>query len=326
MVVYDRFGRPVRGVRISLNSSYHCNFDCIFCHKEGIPHTTECMSSEEIIRIIRVLTRFGIEYVKLTGGEPMLRDDIVEIVRGIKMLGIKELSMTTNGTRLPQLAYELKNRGLDRVNISLHSLKRDRFRFITKRDMLDNTLRAVEESIEAGLKPVKLNVVLLKNVNDDEIEDLIEYSYSLGGGETNVLQIIELLKVDPSFYEKYHVDLDPIERAIAEKAVKVRYKRLQNRPIYYLSNGVQVEFVKPMYNHAFCMGNDRIRITHDGKFKPCLMRRDNHVDFLNAMRHGASDDDLATLYLKAVSLREPYFKEGEESRDKICVDTSSCII
>ncbi len=326
MVVYDRFGRPVKGVRISLNSSSHCNFNCIFCHKEGIYSPPNYMTATEIGRIIRVLTRFGIEYAKLTGGEPLLRSDIVEIVREVKDAGIKELSMTTNGTRLPTLAHELKENGLDRINISLHSLKRDRFRFITGVNMLDNTFKAIQESIDAKLNPVKLNVVVLKGVNDDEIHDLIEYSYSLGGRETNVLQLIELLKVDQEFYQKYHFDLNIIEKEISKIAIKVRYRRLQNRPVYYLKNGVQVEFVKPMYNHAFCMGGDRIRITYDGKFKPCLMRTDNHVDFLEAMRSGASDEELAQIFLKAVSLREPFFKTEVSKEEVYHVDTSSCII
>lgn len=284
------------------------------------------MTATEIGRIIRVLTRFGIEYAKLTGGEPLLRSDIVEIVREVKDAGIKELSMTTNGTRLPTLAHELKENGLDRINISLHSLKRDRFRFITGVNMLDNTFKAIQESIDAKLNPVKLNVVVLKGVNDDEIHDLIEYSYSLGGRETNVLQLIELLKVDQEFYQKYHFDLNIIEKEISKIAIKVRYRRLQNRPVYYLKNGVQVEFVKPMYNHAFCMGGDRIRITYDGKFKPCLMRTDNHVDFLEAMRSGASDEELAQIFLKAVSLREPFFKTEVSKEEVYHVDTSSCII
>lgn len=326
MVIYDRFGRPVRGVRLSLNSSKHCNFNCIFCHKEGIDTYPNYMRPDEIGRIIRVLMRFGIEYVKLTGGEPLLRSDIIDIIREIKSAGILELSMTTNGTRLAELAYDLKHYGLDRINVSLHSLRRDRYRFITGVDMYDNVIKGIENSIDAGLKPVKLNVVILKGVNDDELWDLIEYSYSLGGKDTNVLQIIELLKVDPEFYNKYHYNLDNIEKELSKISVKVRYRRLQNRPVYYLNNGVQVELVKPMYNHAFCMGNDRIRITYDGKFKPCLMRNDNHVDFLTAMRSGATDDELANLFLKAVLLREPYFKKHLHKEDMFHIDTSSCII
>ena len=232
MVLYDRFGRPIRGARISLNSSSHCNFNCLFCHKEGIKDSNNYMSPEEIERIVRVLRRFGVEYIKLTGGEPMLRRDIVEIVSGIKGVGVKEISMTTNGTNLEKLAYKLKDAGLSRVNISLHSLKRDRYRFITKVDALDKTLRAINAAIDAGLLPVKLNIVLLKGINDDEIWDIIDYSYRLGGNKTNTVQFIELLNINEAVYEKYHVELDSIEARIKERAVDIRRRKLHNRPVY----------------------------------------------------------------------------------------------
>ncbi len=326
MVVYDRYGRPVRGARISLNSSEHCNFKCVFCHKEGINIADDnLMTSKEVGRIVKLLNKFGVQYIKLTGGEPMLRPDILDILDEIKNVGIKEISMTTNGTKLVELAKDLKKHGLNRVNISLHSMDRWRYFLITGVDRLEYTLNAIEAAIEASLQPVKLNTVILKGLNEDELSRLIEYSRSLGGAETNTIQLIELLNVNPIFYRVYHVDLKPIEEHIKKIAVEVRHRKLHNRPVYLLDNGVKIEFVEPMFNHAFCMGNDRIRITYDGKFKPCLMRSDNHVDFLHAIRHGASDKELAKLYLKAVLFREPYFKE-EVKPDKLIPKTDTCII
>lgn len=327
MVVYDRYGRPVRGARISLNSSGHCNFRCVFCHKEGIyTDSDKLMTPEEIGRIVKILKRFGVEYIKLTGGEPMLRNDILDILDEIKAMDMTEISMTTNGTRLVELADELKIHGLKRVNISLHSIRRWRYLLITGVDRLDYTLKAIEAAIDAGLNPVKLNTVILRGLNEDEVDELIEYSYSLGGAKTNTIQLIELLNISPNFYKAYHFDLNIIEERIKEMAVEVRRRRLHNRPVYLLDNGVKIEFVKPMFNHVFCMGNDRIRITYDGKFKPCLMRSDNHVDFLNAMRNGASDDEIVRLYLKAVLLREPYFKEKSYEYDAQLPKPDTCII
>jgi cyclic pyranopterin phosphate synthase len=222
------------------------------------------------------------------------------------------------------LAYELKRHGLDRVNISLHSLRRTRYYHITGVDKLGYTMKAIEAALDAGIRPVKLNMVVLRNFNDDELDDLISYSYELGGCDTNVIQLIELLKIDEGFYKRYHIDLDLIEEKIKRDAVEVRYRKLHNRPVYVLKNNVAVEFVKPMHNQAFCMGNDRIRITYDGKFKPCLMRSDNHVDFLTPMRNGASDDDIAKLYLKAVLLREPFYRDEDIHLDKFIPDV--CII
>ena len=309
MVLVDRFGRPIVGARISLNSSFHCNFKCIFCHREGIFKGSQIMTADEIERVVSILHKLGVKYIKLTGGEPLLRKDIIEIVRRIKSIGIDEISITTNGTELDILAHKLRDAGLNRINISIHSLKRWKFYLITGVDMLERVKKGIEESIDAGLYPVKLNFVILKDLNDGEISDLIEYSYKLGGGDTNIIQLIELININPKFYRAYHRPLDDIEEWIRKKAVSMRRRRLHNRPQYTLDNGVIVEFVKPMYNPTFCMGNDRIRITYDGKFKPCLLRSDNHVDFLKVMRNGGGDSEIIDRFIEAVNRREPFFKQ-----------------
>jgi cyclic pyranopterin phosphate synthase len=311
-ILSDRFGRPVTNARISLNSSSKCNFRCIHCHMEGIKSaSSELMTADEIQRVTRVLSRLGIEAVKLTGGEPMLRRDILEIVHKLKDVGLREISMTTNGTRLSKLAQPLRRAGLSRVNISLHSLHREKFRFITGVDGYDQTLSAIRTAIEAGLLPVKLNMTLLKNVNDDEIDQMIRFVHRLSGDGKVVLQLIELVVTDPAFYAKYHCDVTPVEERLKEQVIAVYRRGLHNRPRYILPDGVTVEVVRPMHNSEFCMRNNRIRITHDGKFKPCLLRDDNHVDFLSSMRAGASDDEIAELFKSAVLLREPFFKSHE---------------
>ncbi len=281
----DRFGRPVTNIRISLNSSSTCNFRCIHCHMEGVKSSNSIlMTADEIQRVVQVLSRFGIEVVKLTGGEPMLRHDIIEIVQHLKSVGLRELSMTTNGTRFPELATKLHDAGLSRVNISLHSLRKDRFKFIAGVDGYDKAITAVSAAISAKLLPVKLNVTLMKSINEDEIEDMIEFVHSSGGNGEVILQLIELVVTDPEFYKKYHCDLAPIEERLKSQAVTVYRRGMHNRPRYVLPNGVTVEVVRPMHNSEFCMKNNRMRITHDGKFKPCLLREDNHVDFLTSMR------------------------------------------
>lgn len=311
-VLIDRYGRPVIGVRISVNASFQCNYSCIFCHNEGITgKPEEMMKPEEIERIVKVLKSFGVNYVKLTGGEPLLRPDILEIVKRLGAYHLRELSMTTNGTRLYELAEPLKKAGLHRVNISLHSLKEGKYNFITGSTRLQTTLDAIRAAVDAGLTPVKLNVVILKGINDDEVDDLIRFAETLGGGENIIVQLIELVMEGASnshFYKRFHTDLLPIEEALKKRAVKEVIRALHFRHRYLQPNGVWVEVVRPMHNSVFCMGDNRIRITHDGKFKPCLLRDDNHVDFLTPMRNGASDKDLANLFRLAVHLREPYFK------------------
>ena len=243
----------------------------------------------------------------------MLRQDIIEIVEKLKAVGLHEISMTTNGTRFFELAGALHDAGLSRVNISLHSLRKDRFQSIAGVDGYDQAMSAVSAAIAAKLLPVKLNVTMMKNVNDDEIDDVIRFVHRSGGNGEVVLQLIELVVTDPAFYEKYHCDLAPIEERLKSHAVAVHRRGMHNRPRYMLPNGVTVEVVRPMHNSEFCMKNNRIRITHDGKFKPCLLRDDNHVDFLTRMRAGATDDEIADLFKVAVLLREPFFKSHEIS-------------
>lgn len=319
MPIIDRFGRPVTGVRISLMPSSRCNFSCVFCHREGVYENPEkLMTAEEIERVVRVLTRFGVDSVKLTGGEPMLRPDVLEVVERLGGLGLRDLSMTTNGTRLPGLARELRERGLRRVNISLHSVDPRKFCWITGHDekagarRFQYVVNAVRAALEAGLKPVKLNVVVMKGVNEDEVDGLIGFARELGGGEDLILQLIELVPEgsasNPEFFNRYFYSLRDVEKRLEKEAVKVVTRRLHMRRQYLLPNGVWVELVRPANNHVFCMNDNRIRITHDGKFKPCLMRDDNHVDFLTAMRRGADDEEIGRLFLEAVRAREPYWK------------------
>ncbi len=269
--------------------------------------------------MVRVLMDFGIDSVKLTGGEPMLRPDILEIVERLGKLGLRDLSMTTNGTRLPRLAEELRRRGLKRVNISLHSVDPRKFCWITGQADEESGLRrfqytisAIKSALEAGLRPVKLNVVIMKGVNDDEIERLIGFVKSLGGGDSLILQLIELVPEgsasDTRFFEKYFYSLGEVEKDLERRAVKTVVRRLHLRKQYLLPNGVWVELVRPTNNYVFCMNNNRIRITYDGKFKPCLMRDDNHVDFLTAMRAGANNEEIKEIFLEAVRRREPYWK------------------
>ena len=320
----DRFGRPVTNARISLNSSSRCNFRCIHCHMEGIKSVpSTVMTAYEIRRVVKIMSRFGVDAVKLTGGEPMLRRDILEIVRKLKDAGLREISMTTNGTRFAKLAGPLHDAGLSRVNISLHSLRKDMFRFIAGVDKLNEALRAVSAAMEARLLPLKLNMTLMKKVNDDEIDQMITFVNKLRADGEVILQLIELVVTDPEFYSKYHCDLGPIEERLNGQAIAVYRRGLHNRPRYVLPDGVTVEIVRPMHNSEFCMKNNRIRITHDGKFKPCLLRDDNHVDFLGRMRAGASDEEIAQLFKKAVSLREPFFTSREVGMPAV-VPTQSC--
>jgi cyclic pyranopterin phosphate synthase len=235
-----------------------------------------------------------------------MRSDIVEIVRRISRVpGIKDVSMTTNGYFLIGYAKRLKEAGLTRVNVSLDTLNPERFRVITGVSSHKNIIDGITEAVKAGLSPIKVNMVLLKGLNDDEVDDMIKFAKENG----LILQIIELEQArEDSFYEKYHASLDDIERKLREKNSRIIVRRMHHRRKYILDNGVEVEVVKPMHNTEFCLHCNRIRLTSDGKLKPCLFRNDNLVDLLSPIRNGADDEYLKNLFIEAVGMREPYFK------------------
>jgi cyclic pyranopterin phosphate synthase len=269
--------------------------------------TAELMSVEEIVRIARIAIGLGIARVKLTGGEPLMRKDLPEIVGGIAAIaGLRDLSLTTNGLLLGGgMAKKLRECGLKRVNISLPSLNPETYRKLTG-GKLEDALVGVKAAVEADFCPVKLNMVVLKEVNVDDVPALIEYA----GKNNVVLQLIELdpFNVGEKYYFEHHRSLDDQEEMLRAKAISVEKRPfMHNRLIYHLPNAT-VEVVKPIENTDFCMHCTRLRVTSDGKLKPCLMRNDNLTDILTPIRKGASDEELKQLFVRANWLREPYNK------------------
>lgn len=292
MVLHDDYGRPVTNLRISLTP--RCNLRCIYCHAEGEVEPDGEMSLEEIREILRVAEKIGIRSVKFTGGEPLLRRDILDIVRAVPP-GI-ESSLTTNGTLLADLAQGLKDAGLSRVNVSLDTLRPERYREIAGRDLLPKVLAGIHAAIDAGLTPVKLNMVLLKGINEDEIDDFLAF---VRGDKNIILQVIELMEFNECHI---HGDVDKLEKEIAEHSKEILTRRMHHRKKYCL-DGAEVEVVRPLHNTEFCAYCNRLRVTSDGKLKPCLLRTDNHIDI-----RGRKGAELEALFEKAVKAREPFFK------------------
>jgi cyclic pyranopterin phosphate synthase len=308
MVLIDRFGRPVTNLRISLTQE--CNYHCFFCHREGQRFLAKNeLTSEEIERIVRIASRLGIKKVKLTGGEPTVREDILEIVRRIKPYVI-DLSMTTNGSRLKELAGPLAKAGLDRVNVSLHSLKPEVYKRITGVDGLDIVLEGINEAVKY-LSPVKLNMTVMNGVNEGEIWDMVDFAAKTGA----ILQLIELEAPreieETEFFRKYFYPLKPVEEKLEKLAVETRERRMHRRKKYFIPTDygmAEVEVVRSMHNTVFCANCTRLRVTSDGKFKTCLLRNDDLIDFVSAMREGASDEEIVDIFREAVLMREPYWK------------------
>ena len=292
MVLKDSYDRPVSNLRISLTPQ--CNLSCIYCHREGEESTGIRCSAEDIAEILRTAAHFGIRSVKFTGGEPLLRPDLVEIIGSVPH-GM-ESSITTNGTLLADLASDLKRAGLSRVNVSLDSLNRETYKKITGTDRLGDVLDGITAALDAGLTPIKLNMVVLKDVNNTEIDDFLAY---VRNNRNLVLQLIELMDFNNC---AYHGDLNTLEGDLAARSKQIITRRMHHRKKYCLE-GAEVEVVRPLHNTEFCAFCNRLRVTSDGKLKPCLLRTDNHIDIRN--KKGA---ELEELFKKAVALREPFYK------------------
>ncbi|MEM3578827.1 MAG: GTP 3',8-cyclase MoaA [Candidatus Bathyarchaeia archaeon] len=307
MVLVDSYGRPLLNLRIALTKP--CNLHCSFCHAEGedknAENSTE-MTAEEVVRIAKIAVSLGILRIKLTGGEPLLRKDILQIVKGIASIpGLEELSMTTNGTLLEPLAKELQVNGLKRVNINLPTLDSKTYCKLTG-GKLENVLGGVKAAVEAGLNPVKLNMLVLKDVNDSHVLEMMDFAKRIHA----VLQLIELepINVSNEYYVAYHKPLDEYEEILRQKALKIEIRKyMQNRCVYHLPD-LRVEIIHHIENTEFCMHCTRLRITSNGKLKPCLMRNDNLLDILTPMRNGAPDNELIELFKLANQIRQPYNK------------------
>jgi cyclic pyranopterin phosphate synthase len=308
MSLLDNCGRPLLNLRISVTQ--RCNYHCTYCHREGEVEqanvSAEKMTLEEIVRIAKTAVEIGINRIKLTGGEPLMREDICQIVKGISTIpGLKDLSLTTNGLLLKDTAKTLRECGLNRINISLASLNPETYNKLTG-GTLENALEGVEAAVKAGFNPVKLNMVILKGVNVHDVPEMIAYAEKMGV----ILQLIELdpINVTGMYYDRHHKNLDDQEEMLRQKAVDIEARRLmQNRLIYHLPN-VTVEVVHPIENTDFCNHCTKLRVTSDGKLKPCLMRNDNLTDILTPMRQGINEEELKQLFVKANQLREPYNK------------------
>ncbi len=313
MEAVDTYGRPVHSLRIQVNTV--CNFGCFFCHMEGTGVHSETMTPEEIERIVMTARRWGVNKIKFTGGEPTLRPDIIDIIKRTRKHISGNISMTTNGIMLKRMSRELKEAGLDRVNISLHSIERQRFQFITGTDSIDQVMEGIRSAKAAGFDPIKINFVVLKNVNEDQIPLMME----LSANEGFILQLIEFETTremeHSEEFMKYHTSLEPIEERVRKQSHSVEFNELHRRPRYHVSYGnldAVVEFVKPMRNSEFCNNCTRLRVTSTGFLKPCLMRGDNYTNILGPIRKNRSDGELDSLFEQSVKKREPYWKKEDE--------------
>ncbi|MEM7342169.1 MAG: GTP 3',8-cyclase MoaA [Actinomycetota bacterium] len=287
----DRFGRVHTDLRISVTD--RCNFRCQYCMpEEGMEwlHRSDILSFEEIERVARVLVeRCGVESIRLTGGEPTVRARLPVLVAKLAALGV-DLSMTTNAATLANNAHDLAQAGLKRINVSLDTLRPDRFLELTRRNALNDVLAGIDAAVDAGLSPVKVNAVLMRGINDDEVVDFLD----LGRSRGVTVRFIEFMPLDAqgqwsaervvSYHEilavaAEHFDFEPVERGTSP-AERFVYR-----------DGLGEFGIIASVTEPFCDSCDRIRLTAEGQIRNCLFALD-HVDVRRVLRGGGSDDDL----------------------------------
>lgn len=310
--LFDSWQRQINYLRISVTDL--CNLNCVYCSAGSIARLShhDILRYEEIQRIVRVAAGMGITKVRLTGGEPLARPEFVKLVGMIAEIdGIDDVAVTTNGILLGKLASELKEAGLNRVNVSLDTLKRDRFKQITGGDKLATVLGGIEAAHRAGLEPVKINVVVMRGKNDDEILDFGRKTIT-DGWHVRFIEFMpfgmcgtEGVETVPTseIYERLQVlgKLEPIAGPAGNGPAK-----------YFQFPGSKgsVGFITPMTEH-FCATCNRLRITSDGQLRPCLLGNDE-VDLKTALRDGSSDDEIKRLIQQAVNIkREEHHLSGE---------------
>jgi cyclic pyranopterin phosphate synthase len=297
--ILDSFGRSINYLRISVTD--RCNLRCIYCMPpEGVPQMShsEILAYEEIGTIVQVATELGINKVRLTGGEPLVRADFPKLIEMLsKIEGIRELSLTTNGTLLKKYALELKQAGVSRLNVSLDTLRDDRFRHITRLAGLKDVLEGIEVAKEAGFKLVKINTVVMRGINEDEVLDFARMTYKDGWH----VRFIELMPFNgvaefvPSSELQQHISLlgklEPCGSLTGNGPV-----------IHYRLPGARgtIGFISPLTETSFCSRCNRMRLTPDGKLRPCLFGEDE-IDLKTPLRNNASTEELKRLILKAVA-------------------------
>ncbi|GAC1363951.1 MAG: GTP 3',8-cyclase MoaA [Herpetosiphon sp.] len=301
----DSFGRRINYLRISLTD--RCNFRCVYCMPEHGAHFApreELLRDDELLRVVQAAAAVGFQKIRLTGGEPTLRRNLVELVRRIRQTpGIREISMTTNALKLAPMADELRDAGLSRVNISIDSLQTDRFRSMTRGGDLARVWAGIEAAERVGWTPLKLNSVVVRGLNDDEVEELaaltidrpwqfrfIEMMPLAGVGELAEAAVVSSSEIK----ERIEAAWGPLEFIGWKGSDPARTFRIAG------AKG-EIGFISSV-TEPFCATCNRMRLTADGKLHLCLLR-DQELDLRAALREGASDIDVQALIRKAVFLK-----------------------
>ena len=312
-VLQDKLGRVIRDLRISITD--RCNFRCTYCLPEGVvarPHG-EILTFEETARLVRLLVALGVDKVRVTGGEPLLRRNAPRLLAMIATIrGVADLALTTNGWFVPHLIDDIKASGVQRLNISIDSLRRDRFRQMTGVDALPQVLEGIEAAVRAGFSPLKLNCVVIRGENDDEVADFADFA--LAGG--HAMRFIEFMPLD-SGRTWDRAKMVPGQEVLARIAERHRLVPLPSRAAaetaarYAFAAGGEAEIgiIAPV-TAPFCGRCNRVRVTADGKLRTCLFSTVEH-DLMAGLRGGWSDEALTRRIIDIVHHKEPGHRINE---------------
>jgi cyclic pyranopterin phosphate synthase len=305
-MLVDDFGREVSGIRVSLTD--RCNFDCVYCHNEGLGDTRgpmdpqdDEMDTDEVVRLLEVAAEFDIEKVKFTGGEPMLRQDLAEIIRRCpEGIGV---SLTTNGTFLPDRAAALADAGVERVNVSQDAVDPEAFAEVTKSGAYDKVMEGVDAAVAAGLTPVKLNMVVFE-ATAGYVPEMVD---RVAENEGLRLQLIEYMP-EIAGHPEWAIDIQRVHDWLREQADRVETREMHDRKRYWVSDESNsgegmIEIVDPVENEEFCANCHRVRVTHDGSLKGCLNRPRVHP--MGEM----TKPEIRAAFHDVVADRVPYYGE-----------------
>ena len=305
----DRFGRVHRDLRISLTDK--CNLRCTYCMPaEGVPWLAKqnLLTTDEIERVAGVLARLGIVEIRLTGGEPLLRPDVVDVVRRLARIegedGPLQVSMTTNGIRLDRVIDDLVEAGLERLNISLDTVRADRFAELTRRDRIEDVFAGIRAAQASGLRPLKLNTVAMRDVNDDEFCDLLGFAQE----HDAQLRFIEQMPLDAGHIWSRQ-RMVPGEEILQKLSAEFELTPIGERgaspaEVFRVDGGLTTVGVIASVTAPFCGSCDRVRLTADGQVRNCLFAREES-DLISLLRAGGSDEDIARMLRQNIEGKRP---------------------
>lgn len=291
-ILRDGFGRTIDYLRLSVTD--RCDFRCVYCMSEDVRFLprAQVLTLEELATLGQAFTELGVKRIRLTGGEPLVRRDIVSLVSRISALpGLNEVTLTTNGSQLQEFAKPLQQAGLKRLNISLDTLQQDRFSSLTRRDKLDQVLAGIDAAVAAGFERIKLNAVILKGRNDDEIVPLVEYAREQGI-DISFIEEMPLGQITEHDRAATYCSSDEVQQVISQQYPLVASTEATGGPSRYFrmaDSKSRVGLISP-HSHNFCDACNRIRITVEGQLLLCL-GRENAVDLRAILRRYPGDTE-----------------------------------